>query len=576
MRIPMHSHVQRSLTLLGQRVRLVRAPTWGLAGLFLLFAFLYIVTATRDYTFDAVSYALQIERFGTTGEWRWIFHPHHLLFNGAGLAFHAVLRAVGFGSDPLGALQAMNAFTGAAGVILFAAVVGRLCGDRSAGMLAGAGLGLSYGYWTCATDGRVNLAGLVVLIAALPLVVALLRPERFRRPEGYLLVAGALGAMNGLAALLHQSHALFAAAGLLAIHLSPGSQRRPALAAYLGAMGALLGMAYGAAAYLAAGAIGPAAILRWALTYAHEGRWWSLDVLHNLAADVRAFWHALIANPALSGQAGTRAYLPGVLLLGAGFLIAALWLWWEGQRPADPGQDTERRRRRRGRRRGDALRPRAYSLTDEPPAPTGLQRLLASLGDGCRRLAGRLAQTCASVRRGRPLSRPASTDGRRQRADPTIPTSVPNGPPLGRLARAWRLGVGAARKSGDAWERRGGAARGTGPQRQAGPPSVGSEIIGLRGEPPVRGLAGRVRALAAVWRSAEARRSAAHRAVAASRRFLATLAHLPGIGTIRNLLRSGTASGSVHRFVRGSGPPPPPPPGGWGGRTPARTSETGH
>ena len=57
-------------------------------------AVLYWATRTQANTFDAVSYANQIAHlYPRTGDPRWLFHPHHLLFNALGYVLWRAARA---------------------------------------------------------------------------------------------------------------------------------------------------------------------------------------------------------------------------------------------------------------------------------------------------------------------------------------------------------------------------------------------------------------------------------------------------------------------------------------------------
>ncbi|MBI3948526.1 MAG: hypothetical protein HY321_21615 [Armatimonadetes bacterium] len=312
------------------------AAAWGYAALFALFSALYLLTATRDYAFDSVSYALQIRRFEESGGARWLLHPHHLLFNVLGLAAHRLLGLLWPAADPLAALQVLNALLGAAGVVLFALVAGLIVADRGAGVLAAGGLGLSYGYWTCATDGRANLPGLVALVGALGVIAALLDARRVRRARAFARLAAALGGLHALALLLHQSHVLFLPAAAAAVALSPGRPRRRGVRLYLGISIGLGGLAYAVGALLAAEGRGLGAVSGWALTYARQGRWWDFHVATNLVRDAQAFSHALIADPALSRTPGVgilRLLAGCAAMAGAAAAGARLWRLFHPPRP---------------------------------------------------------------------------------------------------------------------------------------------------------------------------------------------------------------------------------------------------
>src|SRR5207249_1168040 len=107
-----------------------------------------------------------IDRFTEEGQSGWLFHPHHLLFNALGWIALKLLRGLGIHLRSLEALQVLNALFGGVGVGLFALLVARA--TRRLWLAVGLALvlGVSHGYWTCATDGRVNLPGLVLVLAA--------------------------------------------------------------------------------------------------------------------------------------------------------------------------------------------------------------------------------------------------------------------------------------------------------------------------------------------------------------------------------------------------------------------------
>lgn len=373
------------------------------AFLFILFALLYRLTASRDYTFDSLSYALQIERFMRTGEYSWIFHPHHILFNVLGLGAFRAFRAIGLEVGTLDALQGMNALLGAVGVVLFAWIAGRVCRHWGAGLVAGAGLGLSYGYWTCSTDGRVNIAGVVVLVGALGAMAVLLGARGMESRASYLWWAAVLGWLHLLAVLLHQSHALLAPAAVLALWLSPGRPRWQGIGVYLATTLGLGTLAYTVASGLANGSGAPSRVLAWAMTYAHRGHWWSLDLGRNLLLDAHALRHVFAAQPAFAGgaaPAGGELLVRLVGSLAAGGAIAAI-AWGMLHRLA---RASERDPRLRGIRRS------RYWFT--PRRPADFDAPMGSLWDRALYRTGRWAHAAVRDLQGvAGTPGPAHTDG---------------------------------------------------------------------------------------------------------------------------------------------------------------------
>ncbi|MEN3000759.1 MAG: hypothetical protein ABDI19_02825 [Armatimonadota bacterium] len=310
----------------------VQSPTsrWGLwAGLTLLFASAFAAYAalpTAYYTYDAISYAQQIRTFIESGDARHLFHPHHLLFNGLGALTWWMLNSIGVAVDPLRALQGMNAFFAAVGLTLLAwlGVRGGLLPIRASALPQRAHpllvmafsvlLGSAYGYWACATDGRVNMPALVSFIATLGMALSLLhQPSLFK-----VLMLSLLGVLT---VALHQSYGLLIVGGTTAIWLTRGLSRQQRLGWTV-----LFWLTFGLgtlALYLVVG-IGIRGIRtfeqfhQWMFAYAHDGRWWDWNIGRNLLLDVKALLRVFIGATS-SGSA--RALL---LLFALGAPLAVL------------------------------------------------------------------------------------------------------------------------------------------------------------------------------------------------------------------------------------------------------------
>ncbi len=307
------------------------------------FGLLYWLTRTRYNTFDAVSYANQIGRlYIATGDRRWLFHPHHLLFNVTDFLLWHMARAGGYVGGPLVVMQRVNAALGAGGVGLFYLTLRRLV-TRSHGLpaLTTAGLALSFGYWVCATDGRVNMPSLFFLLLAF---YALCRS----RSRLSLRAAALIGALAGLAVLYHESAGLFLPVALAGVGLT-ASDRAPRARGVL-ACGAAWGVTvivpYALVSTLALHLHSWRAFHQWTTEYAELGWWWSFDIPHNLRLDLYAFRHAAFAEP--PGKQGTftlarrvpldiRALyfgaLAGWLLAVYAFFAALPLLWRSHHRP---------------------------------------------------------------------------------------------------------------------------------------------------------------------------------------------------------------------------------------------------
>lgn len=288
----------------------------------------YLSTLTHYYTFDAVAYATQIRGFVETGRAGWLLHPHHLLFNSMGLAAWSVTNRAGLQVDTLLALQYMNAFFGALGLVVLYEMLRRggfrLSGEPSRAMRPGVmvslaaavALGSAYGYWICATDGRVTMPELVGAILTLGLAWGMVESPTRRQ-------AAALAGATVLTILLHQSSGLLIPAGVGAIVLSalPWRRRLRMAAAYVIAVLVTTALIYAAAGFVVKGTRSLAELQAWALAYAHDGRWWSFDLGQNLVASGSAL--ARVFTP--SASVAASAVIPLIPVGGAvlGVLAAA-------------------------------------------------------------------------------------------------------------------------------------------------------------------------------------------------------------------------------------------------------------
>lgn len=297
---------------------LLPAALWFVAALTL-----YLGTQTHQNTFDAVSYAglIAIHADAPGSSIGWMFHPHHLLFNAMGYFFWKMALVLGSRASSLAVLQTVNAILGALGIALFYLTVRRILPrDPWLAVLLTLGLATSFGYWICATDGRVNMPSLLFLIAAFDLLVRLIeKPSR--------ALAAALGFAAGLAVLFHESAGLFGMVGLVgavAVGLAERESARPreiiALPAlYLAAFIATVAVPYLAIGYCLLGLHSAASFRHWANSYAELGWWWNFHVASDLHQDVYALRHALFVEPA---GAGTIHLAPTVPL----WLRAIYWI----------------------------------------------------------------------------------------------------------------------------------------------------------------------------------------------------------------------------------------------------------
>ena len=307
-------------------------PSARLPAILLFFGtlFLYWATRTAANTFDAVSYANQIAHlYPRTGDLHWLFHPHHLLFNALGYVLWRGARLFGYTGGALVIMQSLNAVLGAGGVAIYYLTLRRLL-QRSRGLplLISVGLALSFGYWICATDGRVNMPSIFLMLAAF---AALSRLMASPRPALAVLT----GLLAGAAALFHESAGLFVVGGMAGVLLASDEQSLPHNArrrrwqragAYGAAWAVTVILPYLIVGVWALHLHSLAAFRAWTSEYSELGWWWDFRVLHNLGKDFYALRHASFVEP--GSKPGTFALSRRIpwLLLGLYSVSVLGWL----------------------------------------------------------------------------------------------------------------------------------------------------------------------------------------------------------------------------------------------------------
>jgi hypothetical protein len=308
-----------------------RSSLWAPATLlFFLTLGVYWTTRTEANTFDAVSYANQIAHlYPRTGDIRWLFHPHHLLFNALGYALWQIARALGYTGGSLVVLQSLNATLGAAGVSVFYVTLRRLLQrSRWLPLLVSLGLAFSFGYWICATDGRVNMPSLFFLLCAFAVLCRTMHTPQIG-------LAALTGALAGGAVLFHESAGLFVIVGLAGVLLAEDDpmllpkvmlrRRQRMVLAFLGTWAVTVGLPYLLIGVFALHLHSVSSFRHWSNEYAELGWWWDFHIGRNLSLDLYAFRHAAFVEP--PGKQGTFHLGPNIPLALKGLYFATLIGW---------------------------------------------------------------------------------------------------------------------------------------------------------------------------------------------------------------------------------------------------------
>ena len=300
----------------------VASPAFGL---FLAVLFVYFLTRTHYNTFDAVSYANQIEHlYPRTHDAHWLFHPHHLLFNATAYVFWSAFYQTGYRGGALRVVQDLNIIWGAAGIALYYLILRKfLQRSRLLAMLLAVTLSVCFGYWISATDARVNMPSTTLLIAAFYVLCLHLKAPSYK-------FAVLVGFLAGLAVLYHESAGIFLPVGLIGLLLpgpdgSRNTKAKQFALVYVGVWAATVAVPYLAVAVIALHLHSWHEFRHWMTSYSELGWWWSFDVLHNIRLDGYALRRAAFVEP--GGIPGTFSLAKGTPL-GISLLYFATLAGW--------------------------------------------------------------------------------------------------------------------------------------------------------------------------------------------------------------------------------------------------------
>ncbi len=297
---------------------------------FVFFATLisYLTTLTHVHTFDALSYVLDVDR----KHWTDVLHPHHLAYGPLGSLIHSVLHSIGIGGSVLVPLQVVNALAGASGVALFCALVQRVTRRVDLALCGALLLGSSYAYWYYAVEVEVYAVAALFLIVCLWLMV-----EVLQRPGLSYRLYMALGCVQGMAVLFHQTNVLLCVPITLALVL--GARRFSAgvpvpslrlFVAYIGPFACVTVGSYIVVGFGIYGLRSWATFVEWMMFYARTG-WWGGAITYEKWADLGRGLSDTLAQP---GGALFGLLLVGLLVLylrrllaGYACLVAVLFVW---------------------------------------------------------------------------------------------------------------------------------------------------------------------------------------------------------------------------------------------------------
>ena len=123
---------------------------------------IYLVFRSAYYFPDAMRWELAVAARGAPGVW----HPHHIIYNPLGIAFHAVLKTFGYGGRLFGAMQIMDAVIGGAGFLVAYYILRKAAASRPLALAGAAAVVFSFGYWSYACNAESVILNTVAAMAA--------------------------------------------------------------------------------------------------------------------------------------------------------------------------------------------------------------------------------------------------------------------------------------------------------------------------------------------------------------------------------------------------------------------------
>jgi hypothetical protein len=231
----------------------------------------YAVLPTRNYYWDGVSFAQDIEqagRFGSSSFWHSLIRPNHLLYDSVGYFVWTALRSLGFEIRAIAVLQAINMALAAVCVGILQRTLLRLTQSVYLSAMLSLLFAFSAIFWRFATDADAYILSVLLLVAAFHILCTSAKP----RP---LLV----GILHVAAMLIHQLAVFFFPAAALGVY-SKGGRRR--LLQYCALAAGVTLPVYYAGFWLQQRSTGLGAFVRW-LTYHSADTPFVLTLSKNLA-----------------------------------------------------------------------------------------------------------------------------------------------------------------------------------------------------------------------------------------------------------------------------------------------------
>ncbi len=231
----------------------------------------YSVLPTKNYYWDGVSFAQNIEQAGTIGSasfWTSLVHPNHLLYDMLGYFSWKAVTSLGIGLRAIAVLQGLSMLAGAASVGFVYSILLKITKSSYLALSLALCFGFSAVFWKFSTDADAYIVSLLFLILAFRSICS---------DAGSRAVVIAI--LHALAMLFHQLAVFFFPAAAIAMYLKGG---RRALFQYCGVVAVLTAPAFYFAFWLSTSHTDGTAFLAWLTSHAEDVTF-TFSIAKNLA-----------------------------------------------------------------------------------------------------------------------------------------------------------------------------------------------------------------------------------------------------------------------------------------------------
>jgi hypothetical protein len=241
-------------------------------------ALVYLLFPTRNYYWDGLTFALEIETVGQLSPS--LFHANHLLYNVFGYAAYAAANGLGIDARAIAVLQALNAVLGGAAAYALFQILWKIKPSLYRAATLTLLFAFSATWWKFSSDANSYTVSTLLLLIAFYLVLP------GRRPAPVWVAIFHMAAM-----LMHQLAVFFVPAAAVGLYYQSKHDGDENYVKVIFKYLAISGLSTLAVYYLAfnhrTGLNDPGSFLMWISSYSSGSGGFTFDVLKNLEHTVR-------------------------------------------------------------------------------------------------------------------------------------------------------------------------------------------------------------------------------------------------------------------------------------------------